>query len=163
MVSIAQLIRENGPVSPNSRPRFFPFGNGPVNEEGVAHYDDVIASMVELGIKPAVTLFHWGKNSESRSLHFAQLIFLDTPLALFNSYGAWTDPRIVDDFVSYAKFVISRYDEHVPIWYTFNERKSPLQTPQSVFDTNVQLNTAIGNTCTIPQETKRATIPHITV
>lgn len=87
-----------------SWPRFFPFGSGPVNEEGVAHYDDVIASMVALGIKPAVTLFHW-----------------DTPLALFNSYGAWTDPRIIDDFVSYAKFVISRYDEHVPIWYTFNE------------------------------------------
>ncbi|KAF8849549.1 putative beta-glucosidase 34 [Acephala macrosclerotiorum] len=87
-----------------SWPRFFPFGNGPVNEQGVAHYDDVIASMVAAGIKPAVTLFHW-----------------DTPLALFNSYGAWTDPRIVDDFFNYAKFVISRYDAYVPIWYTFNE------------------------------------------
>jgi beta-glucosidase len=31
-----------------------------VNEQGVANYDDVIASMVALGIKPAVTLFHWG-------------------------------------------------------------------------------------------------------
>jgi len=47
----------------------------------------------------------------------------DTPLALFNSYGAWTDPRIVDDYFNYATFVISRYDEHVPIWYTFNERE----------------------------------------
>ena len=44
------------------RPRFFPFGNGPVNEQGVAHYDDVIASMVALGIKPAVTLYHWGQH-----------------------------------------------------------------------------------------------------
>lgn len=43
------------------RPRFFPFGDGPVNEEGVAHYDDMIASMIEYGIKPAVTLFHWGQ------------------------------------------------------------------------------------------------------
>lgn len=34
-----------------------------------------------------------------------------------------TDPRIVDDYVNYAKFVISRYDEYVPIWYTFNERE----------------------------------------
>jgi hypothetical protein len=31
-----------------------------VNEQGVKHYDDVIATMVALGIKPAVTLFHWG-------------------------------------------------------------------------------------------------------
>lgn len=103
-----------------------------MNQEGVVHYDDVIASMVALGIKPAVTLFHWGKDFGTHSSYYAQLIFLDTPLALFNSYGAWTDPRIVDDFVSYAKFVISRYDEHVPIWYTFNERKSSLQIPQSV-------------------------------
>lgn len=90
-----------------SWPRFFPFGatGSPVNEQGVAHYDDVIASMVALGIKPAITLFHW-----------------DTPLALFNSYGGWTDRQIVDDFFNYAKFVISRYDDYVPIWYTFNER-----------------------------------------
>jgi beta-glucosidase/6-phospho-beta-glucosidase/beta-galactosidase len=46
----------------------------------------------------------------------------DTPLALFNSYGAWTDPKIIDDFFNYAKFVITRYDAYVPIWYTFNER-----------------------------------------
>lgn len=84
--------------------RFFPFGKGPVNAAGVAHYDDVIAEMVKNGIKPAITLFHW-----------------DTPLALFNEYGAWSDPQIVDDFVNYAKYVISRYDEYVSIWFTINE------------------------------------------
>ncbi|OWP05286.1 hypothetical protein B2J93_8028 [Marssonina coronariae] len=87
-----------------SWPRFFPFGNGPVNEEAVKHYDDVIASMLENGITPVVTLFHW-----------------DTPLALFNSYGAWTDAQIVEDYFNYAKFVITRYDEYVPVWFTFNE------------------------------------------
>ncbi|KAK2757572.1 hypothetical protein FQN54_004541 [Arachnomyces sp. PD_36] len=84
--------------------RFFPFGKGPVNAAGVAHYDDVIAEMVSNGIKPAVTLFHW-----------------DTPLALFNEYGAWADPQIIDDFVNYAKYVISRYDEYVSVWFTINE------------------------------------------
>lgn len=53
-----------------SWPRIFPFGHGPVNEEGLKHYDDVIAELVKNGIKPAVSLFHW-----------------DTPLALFNEYG----------------------------------------------------------------------------
>ena len=84
--------------------RIFPFGRGPVNEQGVAHYDSVIGEMLAQGITPAITLFHW-----------------DTPLALFNEYGAWIDEKIVDDFVSYAKFVIERYDEHVPVWFTFNE------------------------------------------
>ncbi|TVY67390.1 Beta-glucosidase 1A [Lachnellula suecica] len=87
-----------------SWPRFFPFGNGPVNQQGVEHYDDVIASMVDVGLEPAVVLFHW-----------------DTPLALFNSYGAWTDPQIVEDYFNYAKFVITRYDKYVPTWYSFNE------------------------------------------
>ncbi|KAE8446525.1 hypothetical protein EG329_011857 [Mollisiaceae sp. DMI_Dod_QoI] len=103
---IARLANLGVPYfSPSfSWPRFFPFGNGPVNQQAVAHYDDVIASLVAAGIKPVVTLFHW-----------------DTPLALFNSYGAWTDPRIIDDYFNYATFVISRYDQYVPIWYTFNE------------------------------------------
>jgi len=39
--------------------RIFPFGKGPINEEGLAHYDDVIAEHVKLGIKPVITLFHW--------------------------------------------------------------------------------------------------------
>ncbi|CAI9628378.1 unnamed protein product [Alternaria burnsii] len=87
-----------------SWPRFFPFGHGPVNEEAIAHYDDVIATMHENGIHPAVTLFHW-----------------DTPLAIFNEYGAWTDRRVIDDFFNYAKFVITRYDAYVDEWFTINE------------------------------------------
>lgn len=31
-----------------------------MNQQGVEHYDDVIASIIANGIKPAVTLFHWG-------------------------------------------------------------------------------------------------------
>jgi hypothetical protein len=48
-------------MSDIERPRFFPFGNGPLNEQGVAHYDDLIRSMVAVGIKPVITLFHWGE------------------------------------------------------------------------------------------------------
>jgi beta-glucosidase/6-phospho-beta-glucosidase/beta-galactosidase len=36
-----------------SWPRIFPFGKGPVNEEGVEHYDGVIAELVEQGFKIA--------------------------------------------------------------------------------------------------------------
>lgn len=66
-----------------SWPRIFPFGHGPVNEEGLKHYDDVIGELVKLGIKPAVSLFHW-----------------DTPLALFNEYGVGQDSKRVIVHVS---------------------------------------------------------------
>jgi hypothetical protein len=39
-----------------SWPRFFPFGHGPVNEQAVQHYDDVISEMHANGITPAVTV-----------------------------------------------------------------------------------------------------------
>ncbi|KAF8446765.1 glycoside hydrolase superfamily [Terfezia claveryi] len=87
-----------------SWPRLFPFGKGPVNEEAVKHYDEYIMTMTKNGIKPAISLFHW-----------------DTPLALFNEYGAWSSPKIVDDYFNYAKWVITRYDKYVPVWFTINE------------------------------------------
>jgi beta-glucosidase/6-phospho-beta-glucosidase/beta-galactosidase len=83
-----------------SWPRIFPFGKGPVNEEGVEHYDGVIAELVEQGFKIAPVLFHW-----------------DTPLALFNEYGAWSDRQIIDDFFDYATFIIQRYDHLVDEWF----------------------------------------------
>lgn len=45
----------------------------------------------------------------------------DTPLALFNEYGAWTSPQIVDDYFNYAKLIIERYDDYVDTWYSINE------------------------------------------
>lgn len=36
--------------------RILPFGRGPINEAGLAHYEDVINTCLEYGVKPAVTL-----------------------------------------------------------------------------------------------------------
>lgn len=52
--------------------RIFPFGNGPINEQGLAHYDDVINTCIQYGIEPVVTMYHW-----------------DLPLNLQNTYGGW--------------------------------------------------------------------------
>jgi len=68
------------------------------------HYDDVINRLVDAGIKPIVTLFHW-----------------DTPLALMNDYNGWTSDQIIDDYFAYAQLIMTRYDKYVPIWVTMNE------------------------------------------
>src|SRR5690606_19159753 len=39
--------------------RLMPDGRGPVNSKAVAYYDRVIDGLLEAGIRPAVTLFHW--------------------------------------------------------------------------------------------------------
>ena len=39
--------------------RIFPNGIGEVNEKGLAFYDTLVDELVEAGIEPYVTLFHW--------------------------------------------------------------------------------------------------------
>lgn len=84
--------------------RVFPFGKGPVNELALAHYEDVIDTCLQYGVKPLVTLYHW-----------------DLPLFLQNSYGGWLSEEIVDDFVAYAEVVFGRYGNKVSHWFTVNE------------------------------------------
>ncbi|KAF5387514.1 hypothetical protein D9757_006593 [Collybiopsis confluens] len=86
--------------------RIFPFGaaDSPVNQQGLAHYADVIATYLKFNINPVVTLFHW-----------------DLPLALNAYYGGFTSPNVINDFVHYAKTVFTAYNGSVHTWYTFNE------------------------------------------
>lgn len=79
--------------------RVFPFGAGEVNEQGLAHYDDLIDTCIEYGIQPSVTLYHW-----------------DLPLFLQNKYGGWLSPDIVDDYVAYARVLFERWGDKVPYW-----------------------------------------------
>ncbi|KAF9560791.1 glycoside hydrolase [Agrocybe pediades] len=86
--------------------RIFPFGtaDSPVNQAGLDHYADLINYHLATGVEPVVTLFHW-----------------DVPLALQAYYGGFASPRIVDDFVNYAKTVFKAFNGKVKTWYTFNE------------------------------------------
>lgn len=83
-----------------SWPRIFPFGHGPVNEEGLKHYDDVIETMVKNGITPAVSLFHW-----------------DTPLALFNEYGVSCPTFNTSSDLRWC-LIINRVGQTVRLWTT---------------------------------------------
>ncbi|KAK5125738.1 hypothetical protein LTR85_012012 [Meristemomyces frigidus] len=84
--------------------RIMPFGRGPVNQEAIAHYNDVINTCIEYNIIPMVTLFHW-----------------DLPLALQDTYGGWLSEQIVGDFVAYAEVVFAAYGDRVTHWFTVNE------------------------------------------
>lgn len=84
--------------------RIFPNGVGVVNWEGVKYYDNLIDHVLELGIDPYVTLYHW-----------------DMPQALDNSIGGWLSPDIIDSFSKYARFCFERWGSKVKHWITFNE------------------------------------------
>ncbi len=86
-----------------SWPRIIPDGAGAINPAGLAFYDRLVDAMLERGIRPFVTLFHW-----------------DLPVAL-QDRGGWTSRATVDAFVRYAEIAARRLGDRVKDWMTHNE------------------------------------------
>uniref|UniRef100_A0A667YGB0 Lactase n=1 Tax=Myripristis murdjan TaxID=586833 RepID=A0A667YGB0_9TELE len=83
--------------------RIFPFGHqGSHSEKGALYYDRLINALLESGIQPVITLYHW-----------------DLPQAL-QDYGGWTNATIVAAFKDYADFCFSRFGDRVKSWNTFS-------------------------------------------
>jgi beta-glucosidase len=86
-----------------SWPRVVPEGFGKPNEAGLAFYDKLIDALLENGIRPFVTLYHW-----------------DLPQAL-QDRGGWADPETALAFAAYASLVAKRLGDRVRDWMTLNE------------------------------------------
>jgi beta-glucosidase len=84
-------------------PRIVPEGRGRVNNAGLDFYDRLVDKLLEVGIAPFVTLFHW-----------------DLPQILEDE-GGWTARSTIDAFVDYAEAVAARLGDRVPYWTTHNE------------------------------------------
>ncbi|CAM9426799.1 unnamed protein product [Ectocarpus sp. 12 AP-2014] len=85
--------------------RIYPEGEGDEpNAEGIQHYHDVIDSLLERGLEPVVTLYHW-----------------DLPQALEDKYGGWLNESIVPAFDAYADTCFREYGGKVKKWITINE------------------------------------------
>jgi len=84
-------------------PRVVPGGRGAVNEAGLDFYDRLVDALLEAGIEPFPTLFHW-----------------DTPQVLEDA-GGWTERSTAEAFVEYAEAVVGRLGDRVRFWTTHNE------------------------------------------
>ncbi|KAM3350521.1 hypothetical protein ACQJBY_022945 [Aegilops geniculata] len=84
--------------------RIFPDGEGKVNEEGVAYYNNLIDYLLQKGITPYVNLYHY-----------------DLPLALEKKYGGWLNAKTVELFADYTDFCFKTFGDRVTHWFTFNE------------------------------------------
>ncbi|MFD6874691.1 MULTISPECIES: GH1 family beta-glucosidase [unclassified Streptomyces] len=84
-------------------PRIVPDGSGPVNARGLDFYDKVIDGLLEAGITPSVTLYHW-----------------DLPQAL-QDRGGWTVRETAEHLAAYTTAVAERLGDRVTQWATLNE------------------------------------------
>ncbi|MEG0942576.1 MAG: GH1 family beta-glucosidase [Angelakisella sp.] len=83
--------------------RVIPNGVGEVNELGLAYYDRLIDELLQNGIEPWVTLYHW-----------------DLPSALQRK-GGWLNRETVDAFARFATVIAKRFDGRVKHYMTINE------------------------------------------
>ncbi|MCX5789511.1 MAG: GH1 family beta-glucosidase [Elusimicrobia bacterium] len=86
-----------------SWPRLFPRGGGRINDKGASFYDRLFDALLEAGIEPNVTLYHW-----------------DLP-AKFGRWGGWENPDTCKRFAEYAHACLRRYGDRVRLWSTLNE------------------------------------------
>ncbi len=83
--------------------RVLPQGRGAVNPAGLAFYERLVDALLEAGIQPMATLYHW-----------------DLPVAL-DDRGGWLNPDVADWFADYATLLYRRLDDRVKLWATLNE------------------------------------------
>ncbi len=84
-------------------PRVQPVGTGPANAAGLDFYDALVDRLLELGIQPFVTLYHW-----------------DLPEPL-QTAGGWSNRATAQAFVDYTALVVGRLGDRVRHWITHNE------------------------------------------
>lgn len=83
--------------------RLFPEGVGSANQKGFDFYDRLFDRLLETGITPWVTLYHW-----------------NLPQAL-QLRGGWQNPDSAKWFGEYVSRVVERYSDRVNHWITLNE------------------------------------------
>jgi beta-glucosidase len=84
-------------------PRVLPEGAGRINEKGLSFYERLVDGLLERGIRPFATLFHW-----------------DYPYELYLR-GGWLNPDSPPWFAEYAGLMAERLGDRVRDWMTLNE------------------------------------------
>lgn len=87
-----------------SWPRIMPDGRT-INEKGVEFYHKVIDKLIECGVEPILTIYHW-----------------DLPQALQDEYAGWESREIINDFTQFCALLFKEYGKKIKYWVSLNEQ-----------------------------------------
>jgi len=120
--------------------RIFPDGEGQINQKGLDFYSNLVDELLEAGIEPYVTLFHW-----------------DLPQALEVKYDGWRNKEVARLFGEYSGVMSGHLSDRVSNWFTLNEldnftrmaynrdRHAPGSKTPGVAESDKVVNQAIHN------------------
>jgi beta-glucosidase len=86
-----------------SWPRIQPTGSGPAAQKGLDFYRSLVDELLDAGIRPVATLYHW-----------------DLPQELEDA-GGWPERATAERFAEYASLAAEALGDRVPTWTTLNE------------------------------------------
>jgi beta-glucosidase len=85
-------------------PRVVPDGDGAVNQAGLDYYSRLVDALLEGGIQPWATCYHW-----------------DMPEATYRKNRGWHGRKSAYDFARYAGIVAKGLGDRIANWFTINE------------------------------------------
>ncbi len=85
-----------------SWPRIQPAGTGAPNQKGIDHYSRLVDAVLEVGVRPFCTLYHW-----------------DLPQAL-EDRGGWPNRNLAGYFADYAGILAKHFGDRITVWAPFN-------------------------------------------
>ncbi|HTV60434.1 MAG TPA: family 1 glycosylhydrolase [Verrucomicrobiae bacterium] len=85
-----------------SWPRIQPDGTGAPNQKGLDHYGRLVDALLEAGIRPFCTIYHW-----------------DLPQGL-EDRGGWPNRDLAGYFADYAGILAKNLGDRITVWAPFN-------------------------------------------
>ena len=98
---LKQLNQKSGRFS-ISWARIQPSGTGPANPKGLDHYSRYVDALLEAGIRPFCTLYHW-----------------DLPQGI-EDRGGWPNRDLAGYFADYAGILAKALGDRITVWAPFN-------------------------------------------
>jgi beta-glucosidase len=85
-----------------SWPRILPNGTGPVNQKGLDYYSRLVDALLEAGIRPFCTIYHW-----------------ELPQAL-EDRGGWPNRDLASYYADFAAILAKSLGDRITVWAPFN-------------------------------------------
>jgi beta-glucosidase len=101
-IALAKSLNVKSYRFSTSWPRIQPTGRGPANQKGLDFYSRFVDALLEAGIRPFCTVYHW-----------------DLPQAL-EDLGGWPNRDLADYYADFAATLGRSLGDRVTVWAPFN-------------------------------------------